>query len=72
MSTSTTKAKYIALGHVARDIVEIQRYIDELDLSVAMVESITLHGNNEMSIALTKNSKSQHQTKHIDVEYHYI
>ena len=25
-----------------------------------------------MSITLIKNVKSQHQTKHIDVQYHYI
>ena len=33
---------------------------------------MTLYGDNEMSIALTKNAESQHRTKHIDVQHHYI
>lgn len=36
------------------------------------VKDLTLHGDNEMSIALTKNAESQHRTKHIDVQNHYI
>lgn len=36
------------------------------------MESLILHGNNEMSIALTKNMESQHYIKHIDVQHHYI
>ena len=31
-----------------------------------------MHGDNEMSIALTKNAESQHRTKHINVQHHYI
>lgn len=37
-----------------------------------VVLEITLDGDNEMSIALTKNAESQHCTKHIDVQHHYI
>lgn len=31
-----------------------------------------LFGNNEMSIVLTKNAKSQYGTKHINIQYYYI
>lgn len=31
-----------------------------------------LFGNNEISIALIKNAESQHCTKHIDVQHHYV
>ena len=41
-------------------------------MKLEAVEGITLHGDNEMSIALTKNAESQHRTKHIDVQYHYV
>ncbi len=41
-------------------------------MKLEVVESLTLHSNNEMSIALTKNTESQHRTKHIDVQHHYI
>ena len=65
VSTSTTEAEYIALGHAAREAVWIRRFINEMKLEA--VEDVTLYGDNEMSIALTKNAKSQHRTKHIDV-----
>ncbi len=58
VSTSTTKAEYIALGHAAREAVWIRRFIHKMRLEV--VESITLHGDNEMNIALTKNAESQY------------
>ena len=70
VSTSTTKAKYIALGHAAKEAVWIRRFINKMKLEA--VEDVTLYGNNEISIALTKNAESQHRTKHIDVQYHYI
>lgn len=70
VSTLTTEAEYIALGHVAREAVWIRRFINEMELKT--VEGVTLHGDNEMSIALTKNAESQHRTKHIDVQHHYI
>ena len=70
VSTSTTEAEYIALGHAAREAVWIRRFINEMNLEA--VENLTLYGDNEMSIALTKNAESQHRTKHIDVQHHYI
>lgn len=70
MSTSITKAEYIALGHAAREAVWIRKFINEIEIEV--VEDLTLFGDNEISIALTKNAESQHQTKHIDVQHHYI
>lgn len=70
VSTSTTEAEYIALGHAAREAVWIRRFINEM--SFETVEGLTLHGDNEISIALTKNAESQHRTKHIYVQHHYI
>lgn len=70
VSTSTTEVEYIALGHAAREAVWIRQFINKMELET--VEGLTLHGNNEISIALTKNAESQHRTKHIDVQHHYI
>lgn len=70
VSTSTTKAEYIALEYAAREAVWIKKFIHEMKLEV--VEGITLYDNNEMSIAVTKNAESQHCTKHIDIQHHYI
>lgn len=36
------------------------------------VDNLVLKGDNEMSITLTKNAESQHCTKHIDVQHHYV
>ena len=41
-------------------------------MKLEVVEDVTLYGDNEMSIVLTKNTESQHRTKHIDVQHHYI
>ena len=70
MSTSSTEAEYIALGHAVREAVWIRRFINEIEIEV--IGELTLFGDNKMSIALTKNTESQHQTKHIDVQHHYI
>lgn len=70
VSTSTTEAKYITLRHVARKAVWIRRFINKMKLEV--IESLTLYGDNEMSIALTKNAESQYRTNHIDIQHHYI
>ena len=70
VSTSTTEAEYIALGHAVSEAVWIRRFINEMSLET--VPGITLNSDNEMSITLTKNAESQHRTKHIDVQDHYI
>ena len=70
VSTSTNEAEYIALGHATREAVWIRRFINKMKLEV--VECFTLHSDNEMSIALTKNAESQHRTKYMDVQHHYI
>ena len=41
-------------------------------MKLEVVEGLTLHGDNEMSIALTKHVESQNCTKNIDVQHHYI
>ncbi len=70
VSTSITEAEYITLGHEAREAVWIHRFIDEMTLDI--VPEITLNGDNEMSITLTKNAESQNRTKHTYVQHHYI
>lgn len=71
VSTSTTEAKYIALGHAVRESIWIRRFLNELKIS-EVIGACTLHGDNETSIILTNNVESQVRTKHIDVEHHYV
>ena len=70
VSISTTEAEYIALGHAAREVIRIRKFINKIEIKVT--GELTLFGDNKMSIALTKNVESQHQTKYIDVQHHYI
>lgn len=69
VSTSTTEAEYIAIGHAAREGVWIKRFINELQLQVT---GLSLKGDNEASLNLMKNPESRHRTKHIDVQHHYV
>ena len=70
MSTSITEAEYITLGHAAKEAIWIRQFINKMILDIVL--AITLNGDNEMSIILTKNTESQHRTKYIDVQHHYI
>lgn len=40
--------------------------------TVTLMTEMILNGDNESSLSLTQNPKSQNQTKHIDVQHHYI
>ena len=36
-------------------------------MKLEVIENLTLYGDNEIRIALTKNTESQYQIKHINV-----
>ena len=65
ISTSTTKAGYIALGHASREGVWIRCFLNYMELCEST--ELIMNGDNESSLALTKNYKAQNQTRHIDV-----
>ena len=51
-----TKAEYIILSYVVRKAIEIWQFINKIKQET--VKSLTLYGNNEKSIILTKNIES--------------
>ena len=51
VSTSTTEAEYIAIGHAAREGVWIKRFINELGLETT---GLSLKGDNEASLILRR------------------
>jgi len=67
---SSTKAEYIALSEVAREV----RWLRSLfyELGFAQVQPTKILGNNEGSIALAKNPQFHKWAKHIRVQYHSI
>ena len=71
VSTSTTEAEYIAIGHAARQAVWLRRFLIELpmDRPPAFVRIL---GDNQASLDLVKNAEHHDRTKHIDVQHHYV
>lgn len=65
-STSITKAEDIILGLTAQKNVWIRQFLNKLNFAEP-IHVCVLHGNNETSIILTKNAKSQARIKHINV-----
>lgn len=71
VSTSITKAKYIALKYTIQKNIWIRWFFNKLSL-VESIHACIFRGNNEISIILIKNTESQVCIKHINVQYHYI
>lgn len=65
VSILTTQTKYIALEYASRGTIWILWFINKLRLDT--IRDLTLFGNNEMNIALTKNAEIQYYIKHIDI-----
>ena len=71
VSTSTSKAKYVAVSQGAREGVWIRQLLNELLPNEAIREMMIL-GDNETSLLLTRDPESQNRTKHIDVMHHHV
>ena len=68
--TSTVEAEYVALAEGSKSAIWADRWMNEIGF---ITESpITLLGDNNGSISLTKNPENHARTKHIDVRYHFI
>ena len=65
LSTSTSEVEYVAVSQGAKEGVWIQQFLNEL-LPKNTVREIKMLGNNETSLTLIRDPKSQNQTKHID------
>lgn len=57
VSISTTKAKYIVLGHIVKETRQIKEFLNELKIDNT-IGACTLYGDNETSIILTINTES--------------
>ena len=69
VSILTTKTEYIAIDYEARKGMWIKRFIKKLQLKIMR---LSLKSDIKASLNLTKKSKSQYQTKYIDVQHYYI
>ncbi|QRV96994.1 Pol polyprotein/retrotransposon [Ceratobasidium sp. AG-Ba] len=70
VTTSSTDAEYIGMGHCAKEGVWITRLLN--DLGVPLSEPIEIFADNQSSMILADSEKTSGRTKHIDVQYHFI
>lgn len=66
---SSTEAEYMAASCASRESVFLRQLLGELGYKQA---SVTLHCDNQSSIALSSNPAYHQRTKHIDVQHHFI
>ena len=69
VSTSSTEAEYIGQANAVRHTVHLIQLLNQMHLSIPT--PITIYGDNQASIASSKNPEFHARTKHIDVIYHY-
>ena len=70
VATSTTEAEYISLSMASSEAVWIRSFFNELGLT--QNEPTLIYGDNQGSLALSKNPKFHARSKHIDIKYHFI
>lgn len=70
VALSTTEAEYIASAIAAKELVWLQRFLEELN--VELRHSPELLCDNQSALRLIKNPEFHQRSKHIDVAYHYV
>ncbi|XP_070660531.1 uncharacterized mitochondrial protein AtMg00810-like [Malus domestica] len=70
VARSSTEAKYRSLAHTAAEITWIYKIFSDIDFSLSQVP--TLWCDNISAISLASNPVFHAQTKHIEIDYHYI
>ena len=69
VSLSTTEAEYVAATEASKEIIWLQRFLDELGKKQELGR---LYSDNQSAIHLAKNSAFHSKTKHIQFKYHFI
>lgn len=70
VTLSTTKAKYVAATHAAKEAVWLHQLISEMFSTLK--KPTTLYSNNQSAIALAYGSQYHAHTKYINIQYHFI
>lgn len=79
ITQSTCEAEYVALNETTKQCVWMEKILSTMDFPSTSTFSrynltlpFVIHGDNEGSEALSKNSSHHQRTKHIKVKFHYI
>ena len=70
VALSTTEAEYIALMHVAKQMIWIQRLLNEIGLN--QTKATPIHCDNLSVITIMHNVTYHAHRKHINIYYHFI
>ncbi len=70
VALSSTEAEYISLCSAAQETVWMRNLLRSIGFE--QTGPTTILEDNQGAIALSKNPKGHHRTKHIDIKYHYI
>lgn len=70
VALSTTEAEYIAATLAVKDLIWIQRFIEELKLPINSKGKLLC--DNQSALKLMKNPEFHQRSKHIDIRFHFI
>ena len=66
----TTEAEYVALSEAGREACWLRSLYEELGQK--QKSSTLIKGNNDGSIAMARNLQFHKQSKHIDIQWHWV
>ena len=69
VSLSTTEAEYVAATEASKEMIWLQRFMEELGKKQ---KNNKLYYDSQSAIHLAKNSAFHSKTKHIQFRYHFI
>ena len=72
VAESTTEAEYIAATNVAKEVVWICKFIQELGVVPSIADPIELYCDNNGATAQAKEPRSHQNSKHIERRAHKI
>jgi hypothetical protein len=70
VTLSTTEAEYVAATQASKEAIWLRHFIEEVFRP--LTRPLTLHCDNQSTIALAKDGAFHARTKHIDIRYHFI
>jgi len=70
IALSSTEAEYIALSEAAREAMWLKQLYEELGFP--QLSPILIKGDNDGSIAMTKNAQFHTRSKHIQIHWHWV
>jgi transposase InsO family protein len=72
VATSTTEAEYIGLSNASREALYLIQLLHDFRVDPNLYDPALLYGDNQASLALSKNPMFHDKAKHIRVHYHLI